>query len=125
MFKKMRTRLRNNRGESLTEVLVALLISTLALTILAVMITTTQRLVKKSKSLTHDYVIANNQLVEKAESALSGEGSVSIQVKELDGGDFSPKDLTDSSGSSINVVYYVNDTFGSVDVTLYQKDGGS
>lgn len=125
MFKKMRTRLRNNRGESLTEVLVALLISTLALTILAVMITTTQRLVKKSKSLTHDYVIANNQLVEKAESALSGEGSVSIQVKELAGGDFSPKDLTDSSGSSINVVYYVNDTFGSVDVTLYQKDGGS
>ena len=44
MMKKMRSRLRSQKGESIAEVLVAVLVSMVALTMLALMITATTKM---------------------------------------------------------------------------------
>ena len=70
-------RLRNNAGESIAEVLVALLISSLALMILAGMITSTANMITKSKKVYGDYIAAEASLVDYTVSASAGSGTVS------------------------------------------------
>ncbi len=52
---KMRKKLHNKRGDSLAEVLIALLISSLALVMLASMITSSANMITKSKAKLRDY----------------------------------------------------------------------
>ncbi len=53
--KKMKKKLHNRRGDSIAEVLVALLISSLALVMLASMITSSARMITASKAKLNEY----------------------------------------------------------------------
>lgn len=61
-MKQIRMKIRGCRGETIAEVLVALLVSTLALMILAGMISATSRIVIGSKDKMDDYYKANTGL---------------------------------------------------------------
>lgn len=62
MKKKLRKKLKNNKGETITEVLVALLISVLSLTLLAGMISASVSMTDKSRKNITDYYTAENTL---------------------------------------------------------------
>ena len=108
-------RLRNNAGESIAEVLIALLISSLALMILAGMITSTANMITKSKKVYGDYIAAEASLVDYTNSA--GSGKVSFKI-----GDAAYK-LTDDS-DDITVQYYTpgNDVLGHNKVVSYKTE---
>ena len=128
MKKKRRNRLREQRGESISEVLIAVLISAIALTMLATMISATTRLVLRSKSQTEEYVEKNNQLVEKGDSDRSGE----VIVELVRSGSTQKIRLTDDTNYGLDdenavipVQYYVNKNIGKVSVTSYKIKGGT
>lgn len=62
---KIRKRLKSNAGETIAEVLIALLIAALALTMLASVISASTRIISQSKAKLADYYAANNQLSEE------------------------------------------------------------
>lgn len=70
MKTKMMKRLRSHAGETIAEVLVALLISVLALTMLAAMISSTVSMVNKSKAKMMEYYDAN-KVLELQETSLT------------------------------------------------------
>ncbi|MBO4419995.1 MAG: hypothetical protein J5789_09265 [Oscillospiraceae bacterium] len=120
MIRRLKARLRSKRGESIAEVLIALMISSMALVLLAGMITATTGIVKKSKDATNEYTGKSNQLVEKLDSECSGSGEVHFLLRNVSGA-LSDTKLTDSAEESISVLYYVNESIGSVKVTSYEK----
>ena len=75
MMKKIKTQ----SGESIAEVLIALLISSLALVMLASMISSTLRLVKTSENKMDAYYAANEAL-----ERISGSNRVTIEIKSED-----------------------------------------
>ena len=98
--KKLRRRVKNQAGETIAEVLIALLISSLALVMLASMISATQSMVSKSKTKMDEYYAANNKLETYSGTAISGK-TVSISG---DGVTYS----TPAGGLSV----YENDVLG-------------
>ena len=110
---KLRSRtlrkLRSNRGESISEVLVALLISSLALVMLASMISSTTSLVTKSRDVLSEYYDANNALSSRGSSGSGAASSPGTAV--LSGGS-----LGDISKA---VTVYENGKFGSAKVYSY------
>ncbi|MBQ1411393.1 MAG: hypothetical protein IIY94_08975 [Oscillospiraceae bacterium] len=124
MLKKMKARLESQSGESIAEVLVAVMLSAIGLTMLALMISATTRMVIRSKNITSDYVGSNNQLVEKGDTTLNGEVEV-LFVDPISG--VQHKRLTDESSEDykIPVRYYINDNIGNVSVTSYKKGSES
>ncbi|MBR4474567.1 MAG: hypothetical protein IKS55_13120 [Oscillospiraceae bacterium] len=62
MIRIIKCRLKTQTGESIAEVLVALLISSLALVMLASMISATNSMVKKSETVMNEYYDCNNEL---------------------------------------------------------------
>lgn len=119
MLKKLKSRLKGQQGESIAEVLIAVLVSAVGLTLLALMISTTARTVTYSKTTIKTYVSESNRLAEKGEGATVG-GTVSVKS------DFGHGDevvmLTDSSPGEIAVVYYVNSSLSNVSVTSYKRE---
>lgn len=85
-MKKMKARLRDDRGESLAEVLIALLVSSLALVMLALMVQSTNAMVQMSKDSMHRYMKANNGVVEKTGEVPAG------------GSDGAPEETTPETG---------------------------
>ncbi len=62
MRPKLKPKLRSRRGESLAEVLISLLIAALALTMLAAVIGSTSRILKKSNASIKAYYAKNDEL---------------------------------------------------------------
>lgn len=91
MAKKLRDRLRSRAGESIGEVLVALLISVLGLMLLAGMIAASTRMVQRNRESMNAYIDGGNKLAEQ--SAQDGSGTVTLNY----GG---------SASSTVNVSYY-------------------
>ena len=116
MAEIIKSKLNSKSGESITEGLVALLISSLGLLLLAGMITSTNRIVSRSKEATRNYIEQNNALVEQGTSLETGTVSFS--------GGGSEK-LTNNSGDTISVTYYTNEQTGSTPVTAYKKTEGT
>ena len=84
-------KLKGRGGESLTEVLVSLLISAVALTMLASMISASTGMVKQSREKLDDYYTNNNGLVTRTGTSVSGfaefgteDGKVYDQVSYLE-----------------------------------------
>ena len=102
-------KLRSSRGESISEVLVALLISSLALVMLASMISSTTSLVTKSRDVLSEYYDANNALSSRGSSGSGAASSPGTAV--LSGGS-----LGDISKA---VTVYENGKFGSAKVYSY------
>ena len=95
-------KLKNRRGESIAEVLIALLVSALGMLLLATMISASAKVIQKSKEAMREYVRSENALVEQNSSNSYDTGSVSISSS-----DFNNK-LWDGASSDFTVLYYVN-----------------
>lgn len=78
---KCRRRLKNRGGETITEVLVALLISALALTMLAAMVASASRMVDASRDSLDAYYKAENGLAASS-GAPSGTGRATLSGEE-------------------------------------------
>lgn len=111
--KKILQKLRERSGESITEVLVAVLVSAVGLVLLAGMITATANLVEKSKNMMKDYVVSENTVVERYGSS-GPEGTI-----EMKSGVQSIKLTDDHASASVKVVYFVNPGIGGVEVVSY------
>ena len=109
----------NNSGESIAEVLIALLVSSLALVILASMISSTQSIVSTSKEATKNYILEENRLIERGEPDISG--SMEIKIRN-NAGSWTAVKITDGhSTASIPVDYYINDENSNRQVAAYKK----
>ena len=104
-------KLRSRSGETITETLVALLISALALVMLAGVIASSSRIVTRSRAKIQEYYSACNEMAELNEK--TGTGAVKITGTEI--GDST--DITEQvdyfkgsyggqSGSSKDIYYY-------------------
>ena len=103
MRKLLKEKLNSRKGESIGEVLVALLISALALVMLASMITASTRMIQSSRDKLNEYYLANNTLTDRPET---GSGSGTVTIKE--GGAVVKLDVGSTDGT-ISVKYYKND----------------
>ena len=81
MHKRIITKVKSRAGETIAEVLVALLISSVALVMLAGMIASTTSMVTQSKSKMEDYYEANETLETQTETTGP---SFSIQISDED-----------------------------------------
>ena len=111
--KKIMRRLRSFAGESLTETLVAMLIASLAIVMLAGMISSAVRMVASSKQLVAEYTAAENALVEH-----TGESAAAGTVTLTENGTLVA--LSDSSGTSVAVTCYENSTASGITVYSYK-----
>ena len=114
-MKKILRKLNNRRGESLSEVLIALLISSLGIALLAVMITSSVRMITESRTTVESYVAAENALAVRTGST----GQTGTVTLTNNGGH--DQDLTDNVSSDIPVTYYVNSVIGGKPVIAYRK----
>ena len=115
MKKQFMTKLRSLKGESISEVLVALLISSLALVMLAAMIATSSRLILNSKEKLNKYYAQNDALSVQAapEQGQTGAvGKVTLQS--------GANTITLTDGET-QVYLYSNGESGSVPVISYTK----
>jgi type II secretory pathway component PulJ len=78
MINKIKEKLKSGKGESIAEVLVSLLISSLALVMLASMINSSSRIIQSSKANMEKYYSANNVL-EARTAAADNSGTLSIK----------------------------------------------
>ena len=81
MKTKLKKRLRSQAGETIAEVLIALLISVLALTMLAMMISSTVGLVNRSKEKMNEYYDQNAVLEMQTEPV----GTVAVTIADSAG----------------------------------------
>lgn len=100
-----------DRGETITETLVALLISALSVAMLVTMITTAVKITKQSTDSFGNYYSGNNAVAGKSDA---GKESVTGAVTVTAGGlDYS------IGGDTMEVVYYVNNQAVHVPVVRY------
>ena len=125
-------KLKSRRGESLTEVLFALLVSSLGLLLMANMLNAAGQMVKDSKKTFEHYTEAENFLVDygtpgSSAKVSSSDGVVKTYLSSDTGISSSGMRLTDSSETDtdgvtgkITVYYYKNNTYGSMPVISYK-----
>ena len=82
MKKKVLEKLRSRRGDSIAEVLVAVLISAVALVMLASMITSSSRLITRSKDKMEEYYEKSSALADHGGTVSTG----SVRLTTKDGG---------------------------------------
>lgn len=122
--KRITAKLKGNAGESLAEVLISLLIAALALTMLASVISTSAKIITKSKATMKDYYDASDELVEGAGAKISSTGDDTyVSIKMTSGGSVilrsagSGEHADDIKVSGVKI----NDTYsGGVEVAAYQ-----
>lgn len=106
----IKNKLRSRAGETITETLVSLLISALALVMLAGVISASSRIVNRSKAALDAYYDACNAMVEMSDASETGTGSVKITGTGI------------SSAAGISeAVSYVEGTAGNRTVLYYRK----
>jgi type II secretory pathway component PulJ len=71
---KALNKLRSRRGESLVEILISLVVSSLGILMLAGVIATSTRIIKNNSLLMDQYYRRNNVLETRADDAVSGDG---------------------------------------------------
>lgn len=103
--KRMRRKLRSNAGESIGETLVALLISALALVMLAGAISSTANMITTSDAKMGEYYDGDDVLVQQSSGAVAS--SVTIQG-------------TKTAAQTRNISCYTNAVFASKPVVAYQ-----
>ena len=115
MKRHLKGKLYSCAGETIAETLVALLISALALTMLAGAIGTANRIITRSETQMQAYYQANNALAtpgsnaKKAKKVTTGTAAVSVD-----------KTIVNETGG-FSVSYTRNDVFGGKPVVAYAK----
>ena len=113
-------KLRSQAGESIAETLIALLISSLALLMLAGAITAATRVVDRSKVAIKDYYVADNVLAAFKPEPTPGKNEIIVgNVKVLTGQTTVSIGNGDISQQFPNVNYYINNKLGGKDVISY------
>ena len=107
MNRRIRKKLHSRSGETIAETLIALLISALALVMLAGAISAGTRIILQSENTIQAYYQENNKLATPAGST----ANIEISIKLADETDVIP------------VQYGTNSTFGSKPVVAYVKQG--
>ncbi len=110
---KLEKKLNSQKGESLTETLVALLISAVALVMLAGAITAAGHVVTRSKDKLNAYYLNNEDLVKRKTSGGVGNITTSTGNMTITGSDISIP--------SYAVTFYNNGEFGKYPVVAYEK----
>lgn len=116
MKKRLAEKIKSNLGESIAEVLVALLISSLALVMLATMIGASSRMTIRSRGMLESYYADNDALEKRAElSSLTGtlsirNGASDVYLK-----------CGQSALDPIELVYYKNNNSGDTQVVSYKR----
>ena len=111
-MKRMMKKLRSRAGESIGETLVALLISSLALVMLAGAIGSAARMVTRSMTAMEAYYATDKSMAERAGSSRAGTGSVTMSTAAG----------IDRISGSYAVNYYQNE-LGSTAVFSYAPSG--
>ena len=114
-MKRLLQKLNSRKGESISEVLVALLISALGIVLLAAMISSSVRMIDTGRDKIQSYVEAENRLVERNGAA---DGTGTLTMTDASGYE---RRLTRTSPVSAPVVYYANDESGDPPVVAYKK----
>lgn len=115
-------KLKGNAGESLAEVLIALLIAALALTMLASVISSTAKMITQSKRKMSDYYTVNSELTTRSHDAnndLTDSGSLTMTVSCKTDDTYKPAKLV-SQTESLGITYFANKV-----VSVRESDGGS
>ena len=115
-LKKARQKLARQTGESITEVLVAVLISSLALVILAGMIRSSGSMVSRSQETMDRYIQQENNLATRTGASVAG----TVTVKNSAG---AAVKLTDSAQTQLPVRYFTNAELGGDPVVSYEGTG--
>ena len=132
MKRKQKNKLLDHTGESIAETLVALLISALALVMLAAIITSSSNIIKRSRSKLDTYYSGNEYVAKMETVADTDPEEGTPTVTDPDEGVTSQASGTvkielSSAGSTsdftqtINVIFYKNASFGSKPVISYNK----
>ena len=110
MKTKILSKLRQRAGESLTETLVALLIATFALMLLAGAISTTQRLVSQSEDAMSEYYTKNNAVALQSGGTDPATDTATVTIS---------GDLSGDLSAAYGVKLYTNDQFSKTPVIAY------
>lgn len=111
--KRIAARLKDKKGETLMELLFAMLISSLGMIILAGMIVASTNIIKRGNEVLKSYVTEENKIVAQDTVKETGEATFNIDGTE--------RKLTDYDNSKqVSVSYYVNDKIGGKKVVTYK-----
>lgn len=113
MKRKLLKKLRSKAGETLAEVLISLLISSLALVILAQMISASSSMITNSEKKMAEYYTARNVLDNQTDV---GESGSTLTLKENPEG--ASAEIADQS---FNIIQYKNNTVGGITVISYKE----
>ena len=125
MKKRMLDKLRSRRGDSLAEVLVAMLISAVALVMLASMIASSGRMIRRSRESMEEYDAANNVLasmpdtVPAAINTVTKASNVELNVKVKNADSETVVRLRSAGGDLVTV--YENAGYAGKTVVAYKK----
>ena len=111
MSKRIMKKLRDHSGETIAETLIALLVSALALVMLAGAIGTAARVVTTSERTMQAYYLANNNLATPGDSGGTNDGSATIKIDK--------KIANETTGFSVQ--YTKNPVLGGKPVVAYAK----
>ena len=117
MAMRMHHKLKSKKGESITEVLVALLISALAIVLLAGMVNASTNMILKSKDKMEKYANAENSVVERNGNE-PATGTVTFKI-----GENKIRLNDDNNGTTdneVSVEYYTNDESVKYKVRSYK-----
>ena len=110
----VRSKMRGTRGETLTEVLAAIVISGLALLVLATVIAAAADVNQRSRKAMDEYYAANNQVVEGTTGSAEG----TVRLSEIK--------LNNTGDGSVDVVYRIStQEDGTVIVSYSEKESGA
>lgn len=116
LIKKLRSRLKGTGGESLAEVLVAMLVAALALTMLASVIGTASDMIRMSKTATEAYYDESNKLEQQ-----TAPEDTQLTIRVTENVSSHPGVKLTVSGGNISVNWYLNDKLSGEDVISYKK----
>lgn len=116
--KRILRSLRNQKGETLLELLFSLLISSLAMLILASMIVASTNIIKRGNVVLGDYISAENEMVKNTSTPETEAEAAFIKTN----GSIAAQKLTDyDPDSQVSVNYYTNNKLGGKLVISYEK----
>ncbi len=107
MKKRIRKKFHSSSGESIAETLIALLISSLALVMLASMISSTSNILSQSKNAMNNYYTEINKLAEQGESS-SDDSAVAVSEGTVEIKDGDGKNQLDNETTAVRMYTYPN-----------------
>lgn len=113
---KMRKRVRDEQGETITETLVSVLIGGLALLMLAVVLATANHIVMDSRHAMDDYYTATNGM---ATASGNASGKVTVTLTESNAAGTGSTTL---ASTSVNVNYVIDEITGKTVVSYSATD---